>query len=239
MQGEIEAALSVVIGEAVQIVGAGRTDAGVHASGQVAHFDTRWMGSSVTLRRAVNAVLPRDAAVRAIGVAPPGFHARYSAVGREYRYRIWRDPVRQPLARRTTYHVPYPLDVGRMVDAAARLVGQHDFGGLGRPVGSSHVTVRRLDELTVVDRGPMLELRFVGNAFLRHQVRRTVGLLIDVGRGKWPPEVVEDVLAGRGDAPVAWRAPAWGLVLTGVRYPSLSVFTARASDRALKEGEGS
>lgn len=197
------------------------------------------MGSSVTLRRAVNAVLPRDVAVRAIGEAPPGFHARYSAVGREYRYRIWRHPVRQPLARRMAYHVPYPLDVERMAAAAARLVGQHDFGALGRPVGSSHVTVRRLDELFVVESGPVLDLRFVGNAFLRHQVRRTVGLLIDVGRGKWPPEVVDDVLAGRAGAPVAWRAPAWGLVLTGVRYPSLSELTARASDRALKEGEGS
>lgn len=223
----------------MQIVGAGRTDAGVHAFGQVAHFDTRWMGSCITLRRAVNAVLPRDVAIRAIGVAPPGFHARYSAVERRYRYRIWRSSVRHPLARRTVYHVPYPLDVDAMAAAAARIVGHRDFGSLGRAVAPSTLTVRRLDELVIVPKGPVLDVRFAGNAFLRHQVRRTVGLLIDVGRGKWPPEVVDDVLAGRSGAPVAWRAPAWGLVLTDVRYPSQAELAAHAIDRVLKEGEES
>lgn len=239
VQGVLEAALAAITGEEARIIGAGRTDTGVHAAGQVVHFDTRWMDSLGSLERALNAVLPRDVAVRSIGIAPPGFHARHSAISRRYRYRLWCRRVRHPLVRRTSLHVAAPLDVAAMAAAAARLVGSRDFRAVGRPVGDSSVTVRRLERLAVEARGAVVDLRFEGNAFLRHQVRRTVGLLIDVGRGKWPPDVVDAVLAGRPGAPVAWRAPAWGLTLTGVSYPSDAMFGGRADDRSPQEGKRS
>lgn len=225
------------MGQDVRVVGAGRTDAGVHASGQVMHFDSRWIGQPGDVRRAVNALLPRDVALLRVSEAPPGFHARYSAATRTYRYRLWCRRVRQPLVRRTSLHVPFPLDVDAMARAAVQLIGSHDFAALGRPVGGSAITVRRLDRLDVVRRGDFVDLWFVGNAFLRHQVRRTVGLLLDIGRGKWPPETVEAVLAGQAGAPTAWRAPAWGLTLTRVTYPSETEFIARAEMRAPTGGE--
>lgn len=237
MQGVIETSLAEILGHDVGIVGAGRTDAGVHASGQVLHFDSSWIGRTAELRRAANAVLPRDVAVLRLSEAPPGFHARYSATVRGYRYRLWCRPVRQPLVRRTSLHVPYPLDVEAMSAAASMLVGSHDFAALGRPMGGTTITVRRLDRLDVVARGGFVDVRFAGNAFLRHQVRRTVGLLLDIGRGKWPPEAVDAVLARREGAPLAWRAPAWGLMLTHVGYPSKAEFIARARERALMGGE--
>jgi len=201
------------------------------------HFDSRWIGQPADVRRAANALLPRDVALLRVSEAPPGFHARYSAVTRTYRYRLWCHRVRQPLVRRTSLHVPFPLDVDAMDRAAVQLIGSHDFAALGRPVGGSAITVRRLDRLDVVRRGDFVDLCFVGNAFLRHQVRRTVGLLLDIGRGKWPPETVEAVLAGQAGAPTAWRAPAWGLTLTRVTYPSETEFIARAEMRAPTGGE--
>ena len=225
------------MGQDVRIVGAGRTDAGVHASGQVMHFDSRWIGHPVDMRRAANALLPRDVALLRVSAAPPGFHARYSAATRSYRYRLWCRRVRHPLVRRTSLHVPFPLDVDAMALAAEQLIGSHDFAALGRPVGGSAITVRRLDQLDVVRHGAFVDLCFVGNAFLRHQVRRTVGLLLDIGRGKWPAEIVEAVLAGQAGAPKAWRAPAWGLTLTNVTYPSETEFIARAEMRAPTGGE--
>mgnify|MGYP001158821283 FL=1 len=237
VQGVLEAALYEITGEAARVVGAGRTDTGVHATGQVVHVDIDWTDTPRALRRAWNAVLARDVAVRSLGVAPDGFHARHSATSRRYRYVVWCHPVRHPLLRRTSLHVAAPMDVDAMADAAARLVGSRDFAAFGRPVGHSPITVRRLDRLEVFACGSRIEVRLEGNAFLRHQVRRTVGLLIDVGRGRWRPGVVDDVLAGVPGAPVAWRAPAWGLTLTGVSYPDEDVIRTGARSRAPEEGE--
>jgi tRNA pseudouridine38-40 synthase len=229
VEGVLEQAVAAVTGaQTVRVVGAGRTDAGVHATGQVAHFDTVWTGALNRLERALNAVMPPDVAVHGVEMAPDEFHARHSAIGRHYRYTIWQCPVRSPLLRRTSLHVPQVLDVDSMVAAARAIVGEHDFGAFGVPPTSGGSTVRRLERLAVRAGGPRLDIDLEATAFLRHQVRRTVGLLVDIGRGRFAPGVVCDVLARCPDAPVPRRLPPQGLVLVAVRYPlAMGMFDPR------------
>jgi tRNA pseudouridine38-40 synthase len=219
VQGALESAIHRVTGEVVMVVGAGRTDAGVHASGQAVHFDTEWNRPCPGLERALNAVLPRDVAVADLKPAPPGFHARYSALGRWYRYTVWNAPVRAPLLRRTSLHVPMALDVSAMRQAGEMLLGEHDFGAFGRPVGPSGGTVRRLDRCDVERDGGAVRLDFEANAFLRHQVRRMVGLLLEVGLGRVPARAAADVVLGAPGAIVPRRVAPQGLVLLAVSYP--------------------
>lgn len=230
------------------MIGSGRTDAGVHATGQVAHFDTAWPGTPERLQRALNAVLPRDVAVVAIREADAAFHARYDAVARRYRYRIWADPVRHPIEERFSYHVPHALDVARMDGGARALVGRHDFGAFGAPPVRGGRTDRRMLRAGVARRGGMIAVDLVADGFLRHQVRRTVGLLLDVGQGKLPADAVEAARDRLEGAPVARRAPARGLFLVGVAYSfdgdepsweaSTSIRGTRADSGAVaREGE--
>jgi tRNA pseudouridine38-40 synthase len=220
VQGELERCIAEITNQReARVVGAGRTDSGVHAVGQVAHVDTVWSDEPAALARAMNAVLPRDVAVRSCTVAPRGFHARHSAVGRGYRYTIWRGSGRSPLMRRTSHFVQFELEVAPMVEASEHLVGAHDFGAFGNPTVSGGSTVRRLDQLDVREEGDRLVFDVAANAFLRHQVRRTVGFLIDVGRGRYPASSVGHMLAREIGAPVARRAPARGLMLMAVDYP--------------------
>lgn len=237
MQAALEESLEAVTGEPARVVGAGRTDAGVHATAQVAHVDIGWARSTTELQRAWNALLPRDVAVRDLGIAPFGFHARHSAEARAYEYAILAQAVRAPLTRRTTFHVPAALDHEAMGAAARRLVGQRDFGGFGKPMTRGGPTVRRMEEACVTRHGAEIRIALTANAFLRHQVRRTVGLLVDIGRGREEAGAVDAVLARTPGAPVPWRAPAQGLVLAGVRYPSDEDIERRARSRRDAEAE--
>lgn len=222
----IEEALGRVTGEEARIIGAGRTDAGVHATGQVAHFDTRWTGETAELLRALNAVLPSDVALRALDAAPDGFHARHSAIGREYRYAIWNAAQRSPMARRTTFAVDRPLDEGRMAKAAAHLVGVHDFAAFGKPMTPGGPTVRNVERAEVVRTGATVEILLASNAFLRHQVRRTIGFLVAVGLGRLEPDFAIALVGGATSGRDTWRAPAHGLILTRVIYPSDELIAA-------------
>ncbi|MFN2252048.1 MAG: tRNA pseudouridine(38-40) synthase TruA [Anaerolineae bacterium] len=237
VQGALEEAIEAVTGEKVNVVGAGRTDAGVHATGQVAHFDTEWDRSTEELGRALNAVLPLDCAIRELGAAPPGFHARHSATGRAYAYTVWVGRARSPLLRRTALHVLAAIDPGLMQDAGRRLVGEHDFGAFGQPMSPGGSTVRRLTRLDVRQVGRRVIVELEANAFLRHQVRRTVGLLLDVGRGAIAPDEVDRVVARLPDAPVPRRVPACGLVLVAVRYDGDDRVERGAADRRSERGE--
>jgi tRNA pseudouridine38-40 synthase len=222
VQATLEAAIASVTGDRdIVVVGAGRTDAGVHATGQVAHFDTSWLRPPEVLGRALNAVLPPDVAVHGVMRVPTHFHARYSALARRYRYSVWMAPVRSPLLRRSTVHAPRPLAPEPMRRAAALLLGEHDFGGFGSPSSPGGATVRRLDRLEIAAEGARLTFDLEANAFLRHQVRRTVGLLLDIGWGRLDVEAVQRVLERSPGAPVARRAPARGLLLVAVRYPPM------------------
>lgn len=223
VQGELEAALGRLTSGSVAVVGAGRTDVGVHATGQVAHFDIEWPWSAEALWRAANAVLPRDMVLREIDEAVPDFHARHDALGRSYRYTLWVARARSPLARRTSLHLHPPLAVEAMAEAAARFVGTHDLAAFGRALTPGGATVRRIDRCDVGEAGGYIEIDVEGNAFLRHQVRRMVGALIEAGRGRIAPEAVSRALEGEIGAVKARRVPAQGLTLVAVRYPAAEI----------------
>lgn len=205
VQEVLEKTLQKILQEKVHVTGAGRTDAGVHAAGQVAHIVIRSSMPIPTLHRALNAVLPEDVLVRSIRPAPRGFHARYSAKAKHYRYSIWNDPLRPVSGRSELVHVPQRLDLARMRRLARQLRGRRDFGrfhSTGREVRS---TVRHLKRLALTKRGPLLQIDAVADGFLYHMVRRIVGLLLEVGKGKPAPSI-------------APTAPAKGLCLVGVKY---------------------
>jgi len=243
VQGTIEAALQRIAGEAIAIEGAGRTDSGVHATGQVfnAHVPARL--DAPAWQRALNALLPEDVAIRATCVAPDDFRARYSATSRSYRYRILCDAARAPLRERYAWRVPHRLDVAAMSEAAALLLGEHDFGAFGssprdRRDGERGHTVRTMlaarcgwaprraasdgDEGEGEGDGPPdeVELHFTANAFLTGMVRRLVGTLALVGAGRLTAADFGAILAAADKRHPGAAAPARGLCLTGVAYPA-------------------
>jgi tRNA pseudouridine38-40 synthase len=217
IQGEIERALAAVTQEGSRIVGAGRTDAGVHAQGQVIAFSTAWRHPVEELQRALNAVLPKDIAVRELLPVARGFHPRFDAVSREYRYTILNQPLRSPLARRFSHHFPHLLDVAAMNEAAGVLVGSHDFASFGRaPQGSN--TVREVYQARWTSEEPFAYFSIVANAFLYRMVRSLVGTLLLVGTGELIPEGFEEILRSADRSRAGQLAPAHGLCLIRVNY---------------------
>jgi tRNA pseudouridine38-40 synthase len=226
VQGALEAALARVAGVAVGIEAAGRTDAGVHAAAQVVSFAPVGQLDAPTWGRATNAYLPGDVAIRAAAAVEDAFHARYSAWSRSYRYRLFCDPVPAPLRERYALRVPRPLDVATMDAAAARLVGEHDFGAFGAsPQGAGAHTRRvmlaaRCRRVATGEAGDdEVACEFTANAFLTGMVRRLVGALLLVGEGRLTENDFAAVLtAGVPQHPGAAVA-ARGLCLVGVSYP--------------------
>jgi tRNA pseudouridine38-40 synthase len=217
VQATLEAALAQVTQGAVSVLAAGRTDAGVHAAGQVIAFDTAWRHGLGDLQRALNAVLPADIAVLEIAEAAAGFHPRYSAHSRRYRYTLYNARVRWPLARWRSLHVADALDVALMQDAAQALVGEHDFAAFGRPP-RGQVTVRRVLAAEWRGEPPWLTFDIEANAFLYRMVRSIVGTLLRVGRGKMGVEDFAAVLAA-GDRSLAGpTVPPHGLCMLEVKY---------------------
>ena len=219
IQGELEQALKRVSGQAARVHGAGRTDAGVHARGQVISFRVAWAHPLGDLPRAMNAVLPRDIAVRGLAVASDGFHARYSARSRVYRYRVYGGAVRSPLLDRHALYERRPLDVGAMSAAAACLVGRHDLAAFGQsPTGGSTVREVYVAKWSTAGQPEVIEFEIEANAFLRGMVRRIVGSLLQVGSGVLTAEGLAQVLGSRDIARTAVRVPACGLCLERVTY---------------------
>jgi tRNA pseudouridine38-40 synthase len=215
VQGDLERALVQITGETIRVTGGGRTDSGVHALGQSAHFDTSWHRPIETLQRALNAVLPTDIAVRTIARVADYFSARYSATSREYRYTILNQPSRSPLEQRYALLVPEQLDTHAM-DAAARcLIGVHDFGSFGTaPRGD--VTTREMYHASVERTGAQVIVELKANAFLYRMVRRIVGTLLIVGKGVMGVDEFREVLKRRGKAGPS--VPPQGLCLVAVNY---------------------
>ena len=214
VQGELERVLAVICGEPVRITGAGRTDAGVHASGQVIDLRTTSGLGSAELERGVNALLPEDIAVSGLEPAEDSFHARFSATGRTYEYRVRNAAVRDPLWTRREHLHPGVLDVAAMRAAAAQLVGRHDFAAFAAGE-SGERTVRRAE--WIAD-GNILRFEIEADAFLRGMVRGIVGTLLWVGRGKMTALRFGEVMRA-GDRELAGpSAPAKGLCLVAVRY---------------------
>lgn len=217
IQGELEKALERVVQQSVRVLGAGRTDAGVHATGQVIAFECAWRHSISDLQRALNAVLPVDIAVRELAPAPADFHPRFDAVWRCYEYTIVNQPVRSPRWQRYAWHVPDRLDLAAMESASQFLVGTHDFAAFGKPT-QGESTLRQVLQVGWRSEGSRLIFGITANAFLYHMVRNIVGTLVRVGRGELLPEVVAALLEAGESAAAGPPAPACGLCLVRVEY---------------------
>jgi tRNA pseudouridine38-40 synthase len=217
VQAVLEAALAQVTREAIIVLAAGRTDAGVHAVGQVVAFDAAWRHGLSDLQRALNAVLPTDVAVQAVAEAVPDFHPRYDARSRHYRYTLYNAPARWPLARRYSLYVASLLDVAMMQRAAQALVGEHDFATFGKPP-QGKITVRRVLAAEWDWEPPWLTFDIEANAFLHRMVRSIVGTLLQVGRGKMGVEEFVSVLASCDRSQAGPTASPRGLCLMEVKY---------------------
>jgi tRNA pseudouridine38-40 synthase len=219
VQGEVEAALGAVAAAPLQVVCAGRTDAGVHAREQVAHFDTMAERSMRSWVLGANSRLPPSITLRWSRVVSEGFHARYSAQSRCYRYCILNRGERPALAARRASFVRRPLQLDAMREAAAALLGEHDFSAFRSSECQAKSPLRRVQRLRLERVGDWVLLEVEANAFLHHMVRNIAGLLIAVGKGDAPPAWAGEVLASRDRRAGAATASADGLYLWRVRYP--------------------
>ncbi len=221
VQGELEAALARVADHPVELTAAGRTDAGVHAMQQVAHFDSPSVRDERAWVLGTNSGAPADVGLLWARAVPDDFHARYCALARSYRYRILNQALRPVLERQRACWIREPLDAGAMHAAAQALVGEHDFSAFRAAECQSRTPVRRLDAVAVQridDR--WVEIDVTANAFLHHMVRNLAGSLIAVGRGERSPGWIAEVLAGRDRKLAGITAPPQGLYLACVRYPA-------------------
>ena len=205
-----------MLGTAPHLSVAGRTDAGVHAEGQVVSFEAD--GDPDRVQRSVNRMLAPEVVVVRAGRAPAGFDARRSATAREYRYRIRAGAVPSPFTARYEWHRPGQYEVGRMRRAARMLEGEHDFASFSRAAGGSASTVRTLDRLVVRREGEVLEVRARAGSFLHQMVRSLVGTLVAVGEGKMEPDTMPEVLEARSRGAAGPVAPPHGLTLVRVVY---------------------
>jgi len=221
VQQLLEEAAARIAGAPVSSICAGRTDAGVHAEGQVAHIELARDITPASLAAALNYHLkPHPVVVRQASVVPPEFSARFSAVGRAYRYTILNRRARPALAVNRVWHVPPALDADAMAQGAAHLLGRHDFSSFRAAACQAKSPLRTLDRLHVERRGEIIEIVAEARSFLHHQVRNMVGTLRLVGEGKWKPERIAQALQARDRRQAGPTAPPDGLTLTGVRYLS-------------------
>ena len=219
VQGVLEAAVQAVTGDEATVAGAGRTDSGVHALGQVIAFSTRSRLDDATLLRALNAHLPADVAIRELATAAPGFDPRRDATARVYEYRIEQRTVRPVLDRALAWHVGQTLDVARMRSAAAEMVGSHDFDAF--TAGAQMSTQREVSALEVWRQESSIFVRIAANAFLYRMVRRIVATLVRAGRGEINAAEVAALLKPAARSQVRGTAPAHGLTLLRVEYSNV------------------
>lgn len=217
IQGDVEDALSRLFRRDVETVGAGRTDAGVHALGQVISVDAPDDTDEIKVRDALNAMLAPSIAVSAVRRVEDDFHARFSALSRMYVYAILTSEAPDPFLAKTTLYHPEPLDVAAMNEAAGTLVGSHDFSSFGRvPDGAS--AERLLYELRCWRTGPLVRVRARANAFIQQMVRSLVGTLVHVGEGRRRPDEMRPILEARDRSAAGPVAPPHGLCLVSVEY---------------------
>ncbi len=217
IQGLLEAALARLEGAPVTVHGAGRTDAGVHALGQVASVHLTATHDPPTVLRALNGQLPAAIRVLAVDEAAPDFHARFSARRKTYRYQIHNAAIVDPFTRAYAWHIPEPLDVSAMQMAASALVGTHDFAAFqsaGTDMPNSVRTMTRAE----IGGGERLSFEITGTGFLRHMVRAVVGTVVEVGRGRRSPDALAQLLDGGRRAEAGATAPPHGLFLVSVDY---------------------
>jgi tRNA pseudouridine38-40 synthase len=217
--GELERALSVIFAEPVKISAAGRTDAGVHARGQVISFRSEREFPDGRLALALNGNLPADVSVRYAERAPEGFSARFDAQERVYEYRILNRPLPSAFERRFAHHVHRPFDLDLARTAARDLLGQHDFVAFCGLRPERGETIRTVHEIVLERSGNLIRLRIAGRGFLHRMVRITVGTLVEIATGRRPPNDIPAILASKDRRRAGYTAPPQGLCLVAVRYP--------------------
>ncbi len=218
VQEELERTLTILLGHPVQVKAAGRTDAGVHAEGQVVSFYTHCPIPTQRLPLALNGLLPPDIVAKAAAEVSPAFHPRFDATSRIYRYLIDNRPAPSVLLKRFAWHIPQPLDVGAMRTAAQFLVGVHDFASFhasGSDLGS---TVREMKHIAIVKRNGVIAITMEANAFLYHMARIIVGTLVEIGLAVRQPEEMCAILEAKDRSAAGKTAPAHGLCLVAVKY---------------------
>jgi tRNA pseudouridine38-40 synthase len=219
VQGSIERALKAFCGEEVRLQAAGRTDTGVHALQQVVHVDLERDWKPEVVRDALNAhLVPAPIAIIAASLAPEGFHARFSAKGRRYLYRVVNRMAPPTLEKRRVWHLKKPLDVGAMTEAAGSLVGHHDFTTFRDTDCQAKSPLKTLDEARIWREGDEVRLAFSARSFLHRQVRSMTGSLAEVGAGRWTPADLKAALDAKDRTACGQVAPAEGLYLAGVEY---------------------
>lgn len=219
VQQELETALAKMHkGHEVKVFASGRTDAGVHAKGQVIHFDSPLVISEDRWEAALNALLPRDISVLSAKKMSGSFHARFSAIGKEYRYLLYRSPKRDPFRRNFAYRYPYKLDLEAMEAAAGFLLGTHDFTSFCSAKSEVEDKIRTIKQIHFFPAGELLTIQFIGSGFLYNMVRILVGTLLEVGSGIRTPEEIPEILLTKDRRFAGKTAPAHGLYLWKVYY---------------------
>lgn len=218
IQGKLTKVLERMLGEAVELQGSGRTDAGVHAAGQTANFRTKTGASCEEILNGLNQYLPEDIAVLEAREVEERFHSRLHALRKTYIYRVWNSPIQNVFERKYLYQVTEPLDVEKMKKAAGLLCGTHDFRAFCANKRMKKTTVRTLERIEIEQIGQELRLSFTGNGFLYHMVRILTGTLLEVGMGKRNPEEMLRILESKDRERAGAMAPAQGLCLWSVEY---------------------
>ena len=217
IQGKLETALSRILEQPIEVSGSGRTDAGVHALGQVANFHCDSDMAAEEILRQLRRYLPEDIGIYSCVEVPPRFHARLNAQVKTYRYRIWNSDQPCVFERRYVAVMPESLNLRSMDQAAAYLLGEHDFSAFCGNAKMKKSTIRRLDAIDIQRRGGEVRLTLTGNGFLYNMVRILVGTLVEVGRGERSPESMESLFGGKREQ-AGFLAPAQGLCLMEVVY---------------------
>lgn len=218
IQGKIESVLSHMTGETVEIIGSGRTDAGTHATGQVANFKTNHTLTCEQILNFLNNQLPNDIVIKSVEEETERFHARYNAKGKTYRYLIWNSDIPTALYRNHSYHYANQLDVNAMIEAAELLEGEHDFIGFSSLKRTKKSTVRKIDEIKITQEKQMIRIEISGNGFLYNMVRIIVGTLLEIGAGTASKELIQEIFTNKVRAEAGKTVPAHGLYLDKVVY---------------------
>ncbi|MBZ0159395.1 tRNA pseudouridine(38-40) synthase TruA [Candidatus Methylomirabilis sp.] len=226
IQGTLEEAVARIVGERIHVMGAGRTDAGVHALGQVASLRAPFSHPPDTLRRALTSVLPPDIVVTAAEEMDSDFHAQRCAKWKRYRYTLLTRSYPSALDRRSTLFVPYPLKRDAMADAARMLIGTHDFSAFQAAHSSAESSIRTILKAEFQEDGDHFSFEIVGDGFLRHMIRIIMGTLLDVGRGRFGPEILKVILESRDRNHASKTISPHGLCLLEVSYQPFTIRTA-------------
>ncbi len=226
IQGTVQRCLKNILKESIVLTGAGRTDAGVHALGQIAHFQTMSLLPTHAIGALLNQQLPEDISVRAVESMPSEFHARYDAKSKLYRYIIDNTRILSPFSRHRSWHIPHTLNISAMQQAAKLLIGEHDFASFQASGCSARHAVRTLydisitPELSVIgcETNSLMECSFHGNGFVRHMIRNMVGTIVDIGLGRIAVENIQTILQAKQRVAAGKCAPACGLYMCEVYY---------------------